>query len=178
MTHYIFKAIAIGDGGVGKTSIIRRYVHNQFDEKYKKTIGVAHAVKRANIKDTQITLTLWDTGGQELFDCVRPQYYRGSNGVLVVYDVTNRESFEHLDKWLKDIYDQCGNIPIILVANKIDLTNEKVIPREEGERYALKKNLTFYETSAKTGKMIVDVLEKLARLMLEVTKKSEAKRNQ
>ena len=177
MTHYIFKVIVIGDGKVGKTSIIRRYVHEQFDPKYKKTIGVAHAVKRLSINESEVTLTLWDTGGQELFDCVRPQYYRGSNGVLVVYDVTNQESFDHLDKWIKDLSDQCGKIPIILVANKIDLTNKNVIPREEGERYALKKSLTFYETSAKTGKMVIDVLEELARLMLEVAKKSEKKRD-
>ncbi|WP_287582953.1 Rab family GTPase [Candidatus Borrarchaeum sp.] len=178
MAHYIFKVIVVGDGSVGKTSIIRRYVHEKFDPYYKKTIGVAHAVKRINIKDTQVTLTLWDTGGQELFDCVRPQYYRGANGVLVVYDVTNKESFDHLDKWLNDISDQCEEIPIILVANKIDLTNKNIIPREEGERYALKKSLTFYETSAKTGKMVVDVLKELARLMLKVAKKLEAKKNQ
>ena len=172
MKQYIFKAIVIGDGGVGKTSIIRRYVHEEFDPKYKKTIGVAHAVKRLTIEDTEVTLTIWDTGGQELFDCIRPQYYRGANGALIIYDVTNKESFDHLDKWFNDLREQCGKIPIILVANKIDLINEKVIPLEEGERYALKHDIIFYETSAKTGENVVDIMEELGKMLLLITKSS------
>jgi len=168
MTHYIFKAIIIGDGKVGKTSIIRRYVHEQFDPQYKKTIGVAHAVKRLIINDCEVTLTIWDTGGQELFDCIRPQYYRGANGALIIYDVTNKESFDHLDKWFSDLYEQCGKIPIILVANKIDLVEKIVIPRDEGERYVLKKGLMFFETSAKTGEHVVDVMEELGKKLLLV----------
>jgi small GTP-binding protein len=171
MTHYIFKLIVIGDGKVGKTSIIRRYVHEQFDPKYKKTIGVAHAVKRLLIDDGEVTLTIWDTGGQELFDCIRPQYYRGANGVLIIYDVTNKESFDHLDKWFSDLDEQCGKLPVILVANKIDLVEKIVIHREEGERYALKKGLIFFETSAKTGEHVVDVMEELGKKLLFVAKR-------
>jgi small GTP-binding protein len=177
ITQYIFKAIAIGDGAVGKTSIVRRYVHDQFDPKYKKTIGVAHAVKRLDIEDTRVALTIWDTGGQELFNVVRPQYYRGSHGALVVYDVTSKESFSSLDKWFQDLYDQCGKIPIILIGNKIDLIEKRVILSEEGERYALKKGVTFYETSAKTGKNVVDVMEELANLIFLVAKSSESNEN-
>jgi len=175
MKQFIFKAIVIGDGGVGKTSIIRRYVHEQFDPKYKKTIGVAHAVKRVNIEDREITLTIWDTGGQELFDCIRPQYYRGANGAIIVFDVTNKESFDHLDKWFNDLQAQCGKIPIILVANKIDLIEKQVIPLEEGERYALKNDITFFETSAKTGENVVDIMKELAKMLLLIAESLYAK---
>lgn len=168
--QFIFKIIAVGDGTAGKTSIIRRYVHEEFDSKYIKTIGVAHALKRLCLNDTEITMTIWDTGGQELFDCIRPQYYRGAHGVLVIYDVTSQESFDHLDKWFTDLDEQCGKLPIILVANKIDLVEKSVIPREEGERYALKKGLMFFETSAKTGEHVVDVMEELGKKLLLVAK--------
>ncbi len=170
MTHYIFKVIVVGDGSVGKTSVIRRYVHEEFNSKYKKTIGVAHAVQRLLIDDSEATLTIWDTGGQELFDCIRPQYYRGADGALIIYDVTNKESFDHLDKWFSDLDAQCGKLPVILVANKIDLVENSVIPREEGERYALKEGLMFFETSAKTGEHVVDVMEELAKLILSERK--------
>ena len=175
MKQFIFKAIVIGDGGVGKTSILRRYVHEQFDPQYKKTIGVAHAVKRVNIEDREITLTIWDTGGQELFDCIRPQYYRGANGAIIVFDVTNKESFDHLDKWFNDLQAQCGKIPIILVANKIDLIEKQVIPLEEGERYALKNDLTFFATSAKTGENVVDIMKELAEMLLLIAESLYAK---
>lgn len=177
MTHYIFKLIVIGDGKVGKTSIIRRYVHDQYDPRYIKTIGVAHAVKRLFINDSEVTLTIWDTGGQELFDCIRPQYYRGANGALVCYDVTNQESFDQLDKWFSDLYEQCGKIPIILVANKIDLAEQTVIPLEEGENYALKKGIMFFETSAKTGEHVVDVMEELGKKLLLITQVKKSKKN-
>jgi small GTP-binding protein len=170
MTHYIFKVIVIGDGKVGKTSIIRRYVHEQFDPKYKKTIGVAHALKRLIIDDSEVTMTLWDTGGQELFDCIRPQYFRGAKGALIIYDVTKKESFEHLDKWFSDLDEQCGKISVILVANKIDLIENRIIPRKEGENYALKKGLMFFETSAKTGEHVIDVMEELAKLIVSKSK--------
>jgi len=166
MSQFIFKIIVIGDGTVGKTSIIRRYVHEEFDSKYKKTIGVAHALQRLVIDDNEVTLTIWDTGGQELFDCVRPQYYRGASGGLVIYDVTNKESFEHLDKWFNDLQNQCSGISIILIGNKTDLVADRVISTEEGEQYALQKGVNFFETSAKTGENVVDVMEKLSKLIL------------
>ena len=166
MSQFIFKIIAIGDGTVGKTSIIRRYVHEEFDPKYVKTIGVAHALKRLLIGDNEVTLTIWDTGGQELFDCVRPQYYRGASGGLVIYDVTNKDSFDHLDKWFNDLNNQCSGIAIIVIGNKIDLEADRVISTEEGEQYAFQKGVKFFETSAKTGANVVDVMEELAKLIL------------
>lgn len=96
MSEYLFKVIAIGDGGVGKTSITMRYVREKFDSEYKATIGVAHAVKRLVIEDMTICMVIWDTGGQEMFDFIRAHYYSGAHGGLIVYDVTKQESFDHL----------------------------------------------------------------------------------
>ncbi|MFX1521753.1 MAG: Rab family GTPase [Promethearchaeota archaeon] len=163
MSGVIFKIIAIGDIAVGKTSIVTRYVDDKFDPKYQATIGVAHALKRLVINKQMITLSIWDTGGQEVFDYIRTHYFAGANGALIVYDVTRNASFNHLDRWFNDVYKNCGDIPVILVGNKIDLTDELVISAEQGEQYAHQKDVTFYETSAKTGENIVDVMEELAK---------------
>ncbi|MFX1521299.1 MAG: Rab family GTPase [Promethearchaeota archaeon] len=174
ISQFIFKIIAVGDGGVGKTSTIRRFVHEAFDSKYIKTVGVAHAVKRVTINDNEIIMTIWDTGGQELFDCVRPQYYRGAHGVLVIYDVTNQESFDHIDKWFDELDKNCGEIPKIILGNKIDLKNERIVSSEAGEQAALQRGVKQFETSAKTGEHVVDVMEELARLILSKRKKVRA----
>jgi len=174
--QFIFKIIAVGDGTAGKTSIIRRYVHEEFDCKYIKTIGVSHALKRLSLNDTEITMTIWDTGGQELFDCIRPQYYRGAHGVLVIYDVTSQESFDHLDKWLNELDNNCGKLPKIIIGNKIDLTDERVISTEAGEKYALQNFVSHSEASAKTGENVVEVMEELAKLILSRSNKFRAAR--
>ncbi len=174
--QFIFKIIAVGDGTAGKTSIIRRYVHEEFDSKYIKTIGVSHALKRLCLDDTEITMTIWDTGGQELFDCIRPQYYRGAHGVLIIYDVTNKESFDHLDKWLNELDNNCGKIPKIIIGNKIDLTDKRVIPAEAGEKYARQNFVSYSETSAKTGENVFEVMEELAKLIISRSNKFRAAR--
>jgi small GTP-binding protein len=174
--RFIFKIIAVGDGTAGKTSIIRRYVHEEYDSKYIKTIGVSHALKRLCIDDNDITMTIWDTGGQELFDCIRPQYYRGAHGVLIIYDVTSQESFDHLDKWLNELDNSCGNIPKIIIGNKIDLTDKRVIPPEVGEKYAHQNFVSYSETSAKTGENVAEVMEELAKLILSRSNKFRAAR--
>lgn len=171
MSKLILKAIVVGDMAVGKTSIAMRYVHNKFDPKYKGTIGVDHAIKKLAINDKQITMSIWDTGGQEMFDYIRPFYYKGASGALIVYDITRKKSFENLEKWFDNLYSQCGEIPVILVGNKIDLIDERVISTEEGSDYAMQKGVIFYETSAKTGEKVVDVMNELAKVILQEKEK-------
>jgi len=171
MSEFIFKVVAIGDGGVGKTSIAMRYAFDKFDPKYKATIGVSYAVKKLVYKDTKITLSILDTGGQEMFDYIRPFYYKGASGAIIVYDITREKSFKNLDRWFENLYLQCNEIPVILVGNKTDLIDERVVSTEEGADYAMQKDVIFYETSAKTGDKVVDVMNELAKVILEEKEK-------
>jgi len=174
---YLFKTIVIGDGEVGKTAITYRYAEDRFQENYKMTIGVDFTIKHEIVNDKRIKCQIWDTGGQEKFSRIRPLYYRGALGGLLVFDVTNRESFEHLDKWLDEIVTHCRKIPIIIVGNKIDLENREILP-EEGKGYAKKKSkelglrIPYLETSAKTGETIKRVFQDLIKMMVEEAEES------
>ncbi|MHA1629932.1 MAG: GTP-binding protein [Candidatus Heimdallarchaeota archaeon] len=170
---YMFKTIVIGDGAVGKTAITYRYAEDKFQENYKMTIGVDFTIKHEVVKDKRIKCQIWDTGGQEKFSRIRPLYYRGALGGLVVFDVTNRESFEHLDKWFTEIVANCKKIPLIIVGNKIDLEEQRAIKTEEGKAYAKKKTkelgvkIPYLETSAKTGETIKKVFRELITMMVQ-----------
>ncbi len=135
------------------------------------TIGVGFAQKHITINKKRLRLTVWDTGGQERFATVRTLYYKGSSGVLCVFDLTNRESFDHVPKWLDEIKAIAGEMPVVLVGNKSDLPNRKV-PREEAEDLAKKLNLRYMESSAKTGDGVTDCFDLLGSIMLEVVMKS------
>ncbi len=167
MSEYIFKTIVVGDEGVGKTSITLRFTKDFFDPEYKTTIGVSYAVKKIVIENAKIMVSIWDTGGQEIFDYIRPRYYDGALGALAVFDVTQKKSFENLDRWVNDVSKQCGEIPIIVVGNKIDLIDERVVNFKEAEEYTTHKNVIYYETSAKTGENVVDVVYELSKKILE-----------
>lgn len=166
LLELIFKVIVIGDIVVGKTGITTRYIHGKFDSKYKTTIGFACDLKKLVIEDKKINMIIWDISGHEMFAYIRSLYYKGAHGALIVYNVTKKESFVHLEKWFNELYKHCGTIPIILVGNKIDLIKERVIHPEEGERYARQKGIKYYEASAKTGENVIDIIEELAKLML------------
>src|SRR6056297_474027 len=123
---YLFKSVIVGDGGAGKTAIVVRFSQGFFQESYKLTIGVEFAVKTISIttvdgRDLLVKLQIWDTGGQERFQYVRPLYYKGAMGAIVLFDVTNRESFDHVSKWITEVTDNAGKLPMLLVGNKTDL---------------------------------------------------------
>jgi len=172
---FLFKTIIVGDPGVGKTSITMRFATGVFREKYLPTIGVEFSVKDVEIDDKKVKLQLWDTGSQDRFNYIRPMYYKGSYGVLVVFDITKRISFENLDKWFFEVYNNCeGIIPAILVGNKTDLKDKRVVTAEEAIEYAKKKqseyklkSLPYYEVSAKEGKQINEIYYHLTKLMIE-----------
>ena len=168
---YLFKSIVVGDGGVGKTALTLRFSKGFFTEDYKMTIGVDFHVKTISI-DTfegpiKCKLQLWDTGGQERFSSIRPMYYRGSLGTILVFDLTNSASFEHLPQWIEEVRANIkAEIPVLLVGNKSDLIDQRAVSVEELNNFTRDFNLYYMETSAKTGDGVGDCFSILACLMI------------
>ena len=167
---YLFKTIAVGSGGVGKTSLIRRFAEGTFLGTYKPTLGVDFATKEVQLGDQTIKLVLFDTGGQELLGRLRPYYYRGANGALVCYDIAAKATFEALEDWLNEVSLHVGAIPRLLIGTKADLDAHREVPRAQAEAYAREKRLHYIETSAKTGLGVEQMYLSLARMMLEEVK--------
>ncbi|MFX1324404.1 MAG: GTP-binding protein [Promethearchaeota archaeon] len=168
---YLFKSIVVGDGGVGKTALTLRFSKGFFTEDYKMTIGVDFHVKTITIDSNEgpirSKLQIWDTGGQERFSSIRPMYYRGSLGALLIFDLTNSSSFEHLPGWIEEVRTNVKTeIPLLLVGNKSDLVEQRAISLEEINEFTYNFNLFYMETSAKTGEGVGDCFYILACLMI------------
>ena len=168
---YLFKSIVVGDGGVGKTALTLRFSKDFFTEDYKMTIGVDFHVKTITINTLdgpiRAKLQLWDTGGQERFSSIRPMYYRGSLGAVLVFDLTNAASFEHLPQWIEEVRANLKTeIPLLLVGNKSDLIDHRMVSLEEINNFTRDFNLYYMETSAKTGDGVGDCFYILACLMI------------
>ena len=149
---YLFKYIIIGDAAVGKSNLLLRYAHGQFKDEYQLTIGVEFGAKNISINDKIYRIQIWDTAGQENFRSITRAYYKNSVCALVVYDITNRDSFNNIANWVEDCKNQSPKtIFMVLVGNKSDLSDKRVISIEEGRELAEKYNMIFFETSAKTG---------------------------
>ena len=150
--NYLLKYIIIGDSAVGKSNILTRYVYEKFNEEFQSTLGVEFAAKNAIIENKIYRIQIWNTAGQESFRSITRAYYKNSVCAFIVYDITKRETFENVQVWLDDIKNQCPQtVLLVLVGNKLDLENERQISYEEGESFAQKNNMYFFETSAKTG---------------------------
>ena len=161
---YLFKFILIGDSTVGKTCILTRFVDGWFKAESDPTIGVEFGSKVLKSKSGKIVrLQVWDTAGQESFRSITRSYYRGAIGVLLVYDVTNVNSFENLPNWLKDSLDETNpNIGLVLVGNKSDLESDWKVNKEVAKNFAKDNNLLFLETSAKSGTNIEKIFQILS----------------
>jgi len=159
-----YKLVFLGDQSVGKTSIITRFMYDNFDRHYQATIGIDFLSKTMYLEDRTVRLQLWDTAGQERFRSLIPSYIRDSSVAVVVYDVTNRASFLNTSKWVEDVRAERGNdVVICLVGNKTDLGNDKrQVSTEEGEEKATKDGLLFMECSAKAGYNVKSLFRKLA----------------
>ena len=163
-SDYLFKILIIGDSGVGKSSILSRFADQHYSSEYISTIGVDFRIQTLEIDGKIIKLQIWDTAGQQRFRTITNSYYRGAHGALVVYDVTDRQSFNHLPNWLKEI-DKSGqqSIPILIIGTKTDLTNKRVISKEEGQQFAQHYQLKLIETSAKDNQNIEECFRQLAQ---------------
>ncbi|KAH7819507.1 Rab1d [Monocercomonoides exilis] len=152
---YIFKILLIGDSGVGKSSVLLRFVDDVFSDSYVASIGVDFRVRTVKVGDKIVKLHLWDTAGQERFRSIITQFYRGSRGIFVMYDVTNRDSFNSVQMWLKDIENFTTEDPVrLLIGNKADLASRRVIPFQLGKQLAETVGMPFIETSAKSSQNV------------------------
>ncbi|MCX8180852.1 MAG: GTP-binding protein [Thermofilaceae archaeon] len=162
-----FKVVMCGDGGVGKTSLVSRLVGAGFNPLQKLTVGVSHHTKELNLGDSPTRLVVWDLGGEERFRFLAPVFLRGAKGAIFVFDVTREETFEHLDEWLEVVIQTIGDIPRVLVGNKVDLEGLRVIPSNYAERYAKSKGyLAYYEVSARLGSNVEEPFIRLAKAIL------------
>ncbi len=169
-TSFKFKICILGEPRVGKTSLIYRFIEDKFSGDYKITLGVNILTKNFELKNHGlIGLQIWDLGGQEEFKTLRKLYLEGSRGALVVFDLTNRESFEKLDEWIQSFKEIRGEEPLYLVGNKVDLKNEIKIDEQEAKEFAEKNNMELIITSAKTS---VNVEKAFNELAVEILEKS------
>jgi len=154
---YLFKYIIIGDTGVGKSCLLLQFTDKRFQPVHDLTIGVEFGARMVNVEQKQIKLQIWDTAGQESFRSITRSYYRGAAGALLVYDITRRETFNHLLNWLEDARQHANpNMTIMLIGNKSDLTHRRAVTTEEGAAFAAEHGLVFMETSAKTAHNVED----------------------
>ncbi|NHI92264.1 MAG: GTP-binding protein [Candidatus Lokiarchaeota archaeon] len=165
MEEYIFKIIIVGDPGVGKTALLLRFVENRFEEEYLSTIGVDFYLKNLSIKQNEVKLQIWDTGGQEKFANIRPGYYSGSGGAVIVYDVTNIISYHNVQKWIIEVRKHNPNIPIIMTGNKVDL--ERQVSPEDAKAFADSQGIPIFETSAKDDVNVEDLFIYMSEVLLK-----------
>lgn len=166
--EYAFKLILGGEGGVGKTSMVHRFVEDSFLTDYKSTIGTSIMKKECDFEglESKVRFVIWDLAGQSQFKRVRQSYLSKAETGILVFDVTRRDTFDNLEGWYKESRDVSPTISLILVGNKIDLVEDRIISTEEGEGLAKRLNLSYIETSAKTGENINDAFKMLALQMI------------
>ena len=165
---FIFKVLLLGNSDVGKSSILLRYVDSVWNETFVPTIGVDFKVKTVEIGDKKVKMQIWDTAGQERFRNVISTYFRGGNGLLLIYDITNKDSFKNLESWLIEIEKNASeNILKLLIGNKSDLEEDREISKEEGQAFANRNGMQFMETSAKMNTNVDEAFQALGKLMIE-----------
>lgn len=171
MPDWVLKLCLLGDGAVGKTSLVYRFIEGRFSTDFKSTLGVNLLKKKITIEEmnASVTCNIWDLGGQEAYRKLRNLYLEGSNGALIVYDVTNPASFKNLDDWLSSFKNLRGNRPTLLIGNKIDLSRK--VTADQAKEYAkTHENMVYLETSAKTGENVEEAFKQLIKTVLEFEK--------
>ncbi|XP_047325274.1 ras-related protein RABA2b-like isoform X1 [Impatiens glandulifera] len=163
---YLFKIVVIGDSGVGKSNILSRFTRNEFFLESKSTIGVEFATRTLEVEGKTVKAQIWDTAGQERYRAITSAYYRGAVGALLVYDITKRQTFENVERWLRELRDHSdSNIVIMMVGNKADLNHLRSVSDQEGQSLAEKQELSFMETSALEG---INVDKAFQTIMLHI----------
>ena len=170
--------LIIGNSIVGKTSILKKYTSKQFNENYLATVGLDFFTKDETIDNKIIRIKIWDTAGQERYKAITKCFFQRAQGIIIVFDVTNRKSFDDLKIWIDSINSQSQltedleNMPIIIIGNKIDIP-KRVIDKETAMNFAKEQNFDYYETSAKTGEGVDNAIRELVKkVMAYITKKN------
>ena len=172
----VYKVLLLGDSTVGKTCFLLRYCDKSFQDAHLSTIGLDYRLRTMTLKNNKtIKFQIWDTAGQDRFRAITKNYYKGANGIILIYDVTNSQTFENVKNWITQIKEEASkNVVIYLAANKIDVADDlKVITPEEGQKMADEYHMPFFETSAKEGININEIFEDIVEKVDEVFSKLE-----
>ena len=171
---HAYKILLLGDSSVGKTCFLKRYTDDTFQDAYLSTIGFDFKFKNVTLKSgKEVRVQLWDTAGQERFRTIAKSYYKGAHGIILMYDVSNKKSFDNIRKWINQINEQASKqICVILIANKID-TDERTVTKEEGEALAQKFRLKFFEASAKEKINVDEAFDQIIKDISEVYESSK-----
>ena len=169
------KIVILGNICVGKTCILNRFADNSFGDQYQPTIGLDYRVKQMLLSNKKtVKIQIWDTSGEERFLSLTKNFFKGANGALIVYDITNRKSFEDVERWVESIKENIDvkTLSIVIAANKVDMEKERVVSKEEGEKIASNEKFKFYETSAKSAVNINDIFQHMTEEMYMMRKGS------
>ena len=170
--NMIFKIVLVGDSGVGKTNLLLRYLKNEFNTQTKATVGVEFGNTKVKIDNALIKAQIWDTAGQERYRSITSAYYKGAHGALIVYDITRKDSFDSVEKWLSDLKNNGEEKMVIMaIGNKCDMVNERVISTEDGEAKAQRNNIAFLETSALNATNVAKAFDELIQKLYVAFKK-------
>ena len=164
-----FKLVLLGESAVGKSSLVLRFVKGQFNEYLESTIGAAFLTQAVCLDDTTVKFEIWDTAGQERYHSLAPMYYRGAQAAIVVYDITNQDTFCRAMMWVKELQRQASrNIIIAIVGNKADLAAKRAVEFEKAEIYAEENGLLFMESSAKTATNVNEIFLAIAKRLPKI----------
>lgn len=162
------KLLMVGDSGVGKSCLLLRFVDDKFNATFITTIGIDFKIKTIELDNTKIRLQIWDTAGQERFRTITTAYYRGAMGIIIVYDVCNQSSFDRVETWYKTVQEHAKeDAQVIIVGNKCDQEDLRVVSTQQGEQLAEKLGVPFIEASAKSGLNVSEVFYTLSRKIVE-----------
>lgn len=175
-TGYNFKVVLLGEGCVGKTSVALRYVEDKFNDKHITTLQASFLNKKLNINGKRVNLAIWDTAGQEKFHALGPIYYRMSNGAILVYDITDEDTFQKVKNWVKELKKMLGSeICLAIAGNKVDLEKDRNVAIEEAEEYAKQVGAMHFHTSAKLNQNIEEMFLDLTHRMMQRADEAEQK---
>lgn len=161
---YLFKIVFLGEGAVGKTSLVGRFVYNSFEGDYLATIGTDIHLKMVQVEDTLVKLVIWDIAGQDNFSQLRRAYYQNASGAFFVFDTSRPETIARIDEWLKALHAVAGDIPLVMLENKVDL--KSAVTKEQKEQIIKKYGLKIIPTSAKEDTNVEDAFQEMTRKIL------------